>query len=306
MATQDNQVANKRAKIILVTGATGNQGGAAARQLLSAGWRVRALTRNPAGPAARALAAAGAEVVEGDMDFRKSLEAAANGVYGVFSVQQGALGDQRASYENEVRQGKNVANAAAVARAAHLVYASVSTRHYPFGVAAFESKRAVEGYIERIGIPATVLRPASFMDNYADPAFGVHTGKLATGFAPDVAEQMIAVEDIGRFVALAFADPRRYLEATVAIAGDELTPPQTAQALSQAVGRDIPYLQIPVEMIRQQSADLADAVDFLSRNGGYGADIAAARARHPELMTFQEWLSKHGRARLAALLATAA
>lgn len=110
-------------------------------------------------------------------------------------------------------------------------------------------------------------------------------------------------DDIGKFVALAFADPRHYLKARVAIAGDELTPKQTAQALSETSRRDVVYQQIPVATIGQQSADVAAAVDFLNRNGGYGVDLAAARARHPGLMTFREWLSKHGRARLTALLA---
>jgi uncharacterized protein YbjT (DUF2867 family) len=277
----------------------------AARQLLSAGWRVRALTRRPDSPAAQALAAAGGEVVDGDMDFPKSLKAAAEGVYGVFSVQQGVLGSPSASLDSEVRQGRNVADAAVVARAAHLVYTSVSTRRYPFGIAAFEGKRLVEEYIERIGIPATILRPASFMENYVNPAFGIQEGALATGLAPDVPEQMIALDDIGQFVAFSFAYPRRYVEARVAIAGDELTPRQTARALSQAAGRDIPYQQIPVEAIRQRNAHFADAVDFLHQNGGYGVDIAAARARHPGLMTFQEWLSRDGRASLNALFAAA-
>jgi len=116
-------------------------------------------------------------------------------------------------------------------------------------------------------MPATILRPVSFMDNYADPAFGIQTGALVTPLAPDVPEQMIALADIGAFVALAFADPARYLGAAVAIAGDELTPPQTAQALSQATGQHIRHVQIPVEAVRQHNSDLADAVSYLNSHG---------------------------------------
>ena len=52
-------------KVVLVTGATGQQGGATARHLLANGWPVRALTRDPNSPAALALAEAGAKE---DMD----------------------------------------------------------------------------------------------------------------------------------------------------------------------------------------------------------------------------------------------
>jgi hypothetical protein len=97
---------------------------------------------------------------------------------------------------------------------------------------------------------------------------------------------MIALADIGAFVALAFADPARYLGAAVAIAGDELTPPQTAQALSQATGQHIRHVQIPVEAVRQHNSDLADAVSYLNSHGGYGAD---KRARSGPLRDVSSW-----------------
>ena len=74
-------------RTVLVTGATGNQGGATARHLLGAGWQVRALVRDPGSSAAHALAQAGAHLVLGDMADRESLDRAAAGVHGVFSVQ---------------------------------------------------------------------------------------------------------------------------------------------------------------------------------------------------------------------------
>src|SRR5215813_14023952 len=98
---------NARGKTIVVTGGTGNQGGATARRLLADGWRVRALVRDDTAPAAAELAAAGAELVRGDLDDRASIDAAARGVYGIFSVQS--------ANENEVTQGQNVADAARAA-----------------------------------------------------------------------------------------------------------------------------------------------------------------------------------------------
>src|SRR6266540_5812875 len=100
-------------KVISVTGATGQQGGAVARKLLADGWKIRALTRDLDKPAAQALANAGAELAAGDMDSRSELDAAFDGAYGVFSVQNFWL--PNVGYEGEIKQGKNVANAAKAA-----------------------------------------------------------------------------------------------------------------------------------------------------------------------------------------------
>lgn len=80
-------------KIILVTGATGQQGGAVARHLLTGNWRVRALVRDPLKPTAQALANQGAELVPGDLNDPASLDPALQGIYGVFSVQNFWLPD---------------------------------------------------------------------------------------------------------------------------------------------------------------------------------------------------------------------
>src|SRR5258707_14845347 len=106
-------------KIIAVTGATGQQGGAVARRLLAEGWQVRALTRDANKPAAKELAALGAEILAGDMDQRSELDAAFNGAYGVFSVQNFWL--PNVGFDGEIKQGKNVANAAKAAGVKHLV-----------------------------------------------------------------------------------------------------------------------------------------------------------------------------------------
>jgi uncharacterized protein YbjT (DUF2867 family) len=295
-------MSDRATKIVVVTGATGNQGRAVAARLLAQGWRVRALTRDPDRPVARRLAAAGAEVVEGDLDDRASLDAAVAGAHGVFSVQRGALGMPPVSYEDEVRRGTNVVDAAAAAHVQHLVYASVAGVERAHGVRAFASKWEIEEHIRRTGIPATIMRPVSFMENYTDPAFGLQTGTLATPFAPDVPEQLIALHDIGVLVANAFENPEDYLSEAIEIAGDELRPQQIAEALSRAAARTIPYVAVPVDAVRAQSVEVADAVDFLNSTGGYGADITACRSLHPGLMSFETWLNAQGKAKLTALL----
>jgi hypothetical protein len=106
-------------------------------------------------------------------------------------------------------------------------------------------------------------------------------------------EQLIALADIGAFAGLAFADPDRYLGRTVTIAGDELRPPEISAALIKVAGRDIAYVQLPVESMRRQNELPAEAAEFL-RAGGYGAYVGATCALHPGLRTFETWLSTAG------------
>src|SRR5258708_11205945 len=105
-------------RMVLVLGATGRQGGATARHLLNNGWPVRVLVRDPNKPAAQSLRLAGAEVVQGDFEDRASLEAAIQGVYGVFSVQASI---------DEVRQGNTIADVAKMAAVQHFIYRSVQS-----------------------------------------------------------------------------------------------------------------------------------------------------------------------------------
>ncbi|MCK2218760.1 NmrA family NAD(P)-binding protein [Actinomadura sp. ATCC 31491] len=294
-------------KTIVVTGATGAQGGAVARHLLAAGWRVRALTRDPAGPAARALARAGAEPVRAELDDAASLAAATEGAYGLFSVQPtvGSPGTPPGfTAEDEVRWGRNVADAAHAAGVEHLVYASLAgagrhdTEVLPQNTV---SKWRVERHLARLGLPATVLRPVSFMENYTG-AYHLSGGTVSAAFAADVPQQIMAVDDVGAIAALAFARPGEWIGRTVDLAGDELTPRAIAAAVSAAVGRPLPYVQIPIEVIARAGEEFARAYVWLNERG-YRADVAFTRALHPGLMDLRTWLARTGAARIARFLA---
>jgi len=121
---------------ILVTGATGKQGGAVARELLANGYKVRAITRAPEGEAARALTAQGAEIVQADLDDPASLEQALSGVWGVFAVQN----TWEAGVEREEEQGKRIADLAKRQGVQHYVYSSVSSAHRSTGIPHFDNK----------------------------------------------------------------------------------------------------------------------------------------------------------------------
>jgi uncharacterized protein YbjT (DUF2867 family) len=220
------------------------------------------------------------------------LEAAFQGAYGAFSVQNFWLPNVGA--EGEVRQGKNVAEAAKAAGVEHFVYTSVGAAHRGMGQAHFATKWELEQYTQSLGMPYTIFRPVLFMDNYnwqrAAITNGVFTG---WGLRPDKGVQMIAVEDIGAFVALAFENPQAYLGRTIELAGDELTEPQIAETLAKVIGRLV-KLQ-PRTMPEDGTPSPEQIAMFEFFNGqGYDADIAALRRIYPDLLTFERYLRKNG------------
>jgi uncharacterized protein YbjT (DUF2867 family) len=279
-------------KTITVSGATGQQGGAVARHLLaSRGWHVRAPTRDPGSTAAQVLAARGAEVVQGDLDDRASLDRALRGAYGVFSVQNFWL--PGVGFDGEVRQGKALADAAAAAGVEHFVYSSVGGAHRGMGQKHFESKWIIEQYVMALGIPYTILRPAAFMENHnwsrAQILSGTYTG---SGLRAEKGVQNIAVEDVGVFAALVLADPQTYLGKTLELAGDELTETQTAEVFARVIGRPV-ALAAPSGEGWVSGNEAVAAFNFF--NGiGYDADIAALRRLHPGLLNLETYLRKNG------------
>src|SRR5213595_3214598 len=183
---------------ILVTGATGQQGGAVARELLARGHRVRAMTRKPDSDAAQALARLGAEVVQGDLEDAESLKRPIQGAWGVFAVQN----TWEAGVEAEEAQGKRIAEIARRGGVQHFVYTSVGSANRKTGIPHFDSKWRIEEAVRGLGFPShVILRPVFFMDNFLSPWFkpGIDQGKLMIGLNPTTALQMIAVKDIGKY-----------------------------------------------------------------------------------------------------------
>jgi uncharacterized protein YbjT (DUF2867 family) len=277
---------------VLVIGATGQQGGATARALLARGAAVHALVRDPGRPAARALS--DATLVTGDLDDRDSLRAAMTGVDGVFLVLSMMAGS-RVSAEGvaaEVRRGRMVAEVAAETGVAHLVYSSVAGADQGTGIPHVESKGEIESHIRALGVPATVLRPAFFMDNFAThtkPAMVGDELVVALALRPDTPLQMIAVRDIGSLAALAFERPPE--EKPLVIAGDSRTGPEIADCFGAARGVPTRFEQVPLERVRAFDPEVARMFAWFDSRAGERADVPALRARYPELSTLEEWLS---------------
>ncbi len=262
-------------KTILVCGATGHQGGASARHLLEDGWTVRALTRHPDTDAARALAGLGAELVVGDLLDRASLDQAIRGCYGVHSVQT----YREAGIEGEVTEGRNIVDAAKAAGVEHFVYSSViGAGEQSPRLDYVRSKPELERYLRDSGLEWTIFRPCTFMENFLWQRDDLAAGVLRGFEPPDAAHQYIAVDDIGRFVALALREPGDWLQTTTLIAGDALSMNEVAEVLGRALGRPVRY-----ERLAPPAGVPAPAASPEI------ADLDRLRRLLPVLKTLEEW-----------------
>ena len=253
-------------KLVLVTGATGHQGGAVARELLAAGWPVRAMTRKPQSDAALELANAGAEVVYGDFDDEASLRRALAGAWGALAVQN----TWEAGVEREEEQGKRFARVAKAAGIQHLVYQSVASANRKTGIPHFDNKHRIEEEIRSLGFAShVIIQPVFFMENLLLPSLkpGIEQGTLALGMKPTTRLQMIAVQDIGKYGLRAFERPEQLNGREIDIEGDEMTGLEMAAVLTEAIGREVTFQQVPIEQIRAFSEDYAIMLEWFDAVG---------------------------------------
>lgn len=279
---------DKRKDIILVTGATGKQGGAVARHLLNSGYTVKAMTRKPDSEKAGILKSLGADVVFGDYDDPKSLEPVLEGVWGVFAVQN----TWEAGVEREEEQGKRFAELAGKKGIYHYVYSSVGSAHRKTGIPHFENKWRIEETVRSLTFPSfAILRPVFFMENFLAPAVlpGLLQGKLRMGVKPDTVLQMIAVDDIGKFGLMLFERHEKMNGAEIDIAGDQHTIRETALTLGHAMEKEIEFVEVPKEDIRKVSEDSAIMLEWFERTG-YDVNIDALEATYGiRLAKLEEW-----------------
>lgn len=284
--------------LILITGATGNQGGATARRLLAGGWPVRALVRDQNAPAAAALAAAGAQIVRGDFDEPASLAPALDGVTAVFGIPPMAFGPAGPDSDLEVGRARALIDAAARAGIEQIVFSTVaSTSGASFGA---QGKTLIEQYLRDHIAQATVLRPVRFVTNYVGAGMfgvdGIVDGRHRHLFPPHEPMQIIALEDIAEFAALAFADPDRFAGRTLELAGDEPTPVKAAAAISEATGIPIRYEQLTDDETAALGPRIAGVKKRWEAGDRWHADIEALRVIHPGLRTLADWLTESGAA----------
>lgn len=276
--------------IIVVSGATGTQGGAVARSLLDRGFMVRGLTRNPNSEASIALSELGAHMVRGDFDNTSSLDSALNGAYGAFSVQQ----YRGVGVEGEIRQSMAFADAAKKAGIQHFIYTSVLYARLGTGVPQFESKRQIEDYIRDLGISYSIVRPPSFMVNLEGAWEAANESIYRTVFPADMARHHIAPADIGRIVAEAFSNPDMWINRELDIAGQQISYADIAAAMSRQLGKLVVYEQIPWEEFSSSATPTAISRDAWYLSNPVQVDMGALNEEFPGLMTVEDYLISAG------------
>jgi len=241
------------------------------------GWKRCALVRDPTSDRAKTLAMQDVELAKGDLDNAASVTAALQGVHGVHSVQT----PMKIGAEGEERQGKLLASPAAKAGVKHFVYSSAGGAERDSGGPHFESKWRVEQHIRALGLPATILRPVAFMDNFVTSAFrNTMLSMWKTYLQVSQTMQSVAVSDIGWFVARAFAEPEHYNGKAIELGGDSATRPRAVQVLNKAGRTPTLSFRIPKPLLGRMSEDFTLIMAWMARDG-VKADLPALRAIIP-------------------------
>jgi uncharacterized protein YbjT (DUF2867 family) len=271
---------------VVVTGATGKQGGAVVKSLLERGHEVRAVTRNTDSAKARELANAGVTLVHASLEDTSALTKALEGATSLFAMTTPFEGGTRA----ETQQGISAADAAKVA-GVHLVFTSVANANRQTGVPHFDSKYEVESHIAKIGVRATILAPVYFMENLLFGKDQLAKGIYASPLRPARQLAQVAVADIGAVAVRLLEDPGRFAGKRLDIAGDELTGSDVVAILSRVTGRPFTYFQVPLDVIRQRMGEDTAKLSEWFKRVGYTVDRAALRREFPDVAfhDFESW-----------------
>src|SRR6202048_5251752 len=238
---------------VVVTGGTGQQGGAVVKSLLQRGHEVRAVTRSTDSAKARELENAGVMLVRASLEDTAALTKVLEGATSLFAMTTPFEGGAQA----ETRQGISAADAAKAA-GVHLVFTSVGSANRKTGIPHFDSKYEVEEHIAKVGVRATILAPAYFMENLYFAKEQLAKGIYAAALPPTRALAQVAVADIGAVAVRVLEAAGRFTGKGFALASDELTGNDALAILARVTGRPFSYYQVPLDVIRQRMGE--DAV----------------------------------------------
>lgn len=295
-------------KIVLVTGATGAQGGAVIDALQGTGITARALVRDPASAASSALAARGVELAHGDFDDSDSLRRATAGAYGVFSVQTPPSPDDQ---ESEVRTARKLVEAALASGVNVFVHTSVARVGDHESFAGWDEGRWWKTYwtakddanklVRAAAFPHhVILKPAYMMDNFITPKNAwmypglAKRGAIEHAMGKETRLDLIAAADIGRFAAAEFLHPDRFDRMEIDLAAESLTMDEVAHAIAAATGRPVTAHSLSAKEAEEigNSPGLTASQQW-ARVEGYKVDIAKANAHGIALAKFANWTVDH-------------
>ncbi|KAL2844250.1 NAD(P)-binding protein [Aspergillus pseudodeflectus] len=295
--------------IAFVTGATGHQGGATARELVKASFKVHALARDPSSRSAIELQRLGVQLFHGDFDNIPAIKTAMEGATAVFLNVSPVLSDTK----REVTHAKNIIDAAiASGSVTSLVYSSVTMTgkhesfpnwdpdHYPLAW-YWLNKARIEDMVRESGVKYwTILRPAMLMNGYHQPMASLMYPSLverrvfATAYKPDTAMTVLDHDDVGRFAAAAITEPAAFNRHEIDLGVESLTPAEIVRELSRVSGAEI-----GIEFYSEKEAkdlalgDLRIYAQLWANEVGYQVDFKELEKYPIRLTTFSEYLEKH-------------
>lgn len=283
-------MAEPSGQIIAVTGATGMQGRAVTRQLLAEGWRVRALTRNPARRKARAVGALGAEIVRADMDDTAGLERAFDGVSGVFAVHNHHI----SGYDGELAQGRNVTDAALRAGVPQVVYSAAGIGRPGTGIGSWDVKERIVQYMRDRDLPVAILRPMAFMELMTAPKFVPaastwHLMPELMGAGRPVG--WLAVDDLAVIAAKAFGERDRFVGRDVKLAADVRSIDECRALWREVMGRPPRRVPMPVWLFERFVGTDETTMWRWLRSNDIDLDTQPARQLHPQALSVHAWLN---------------
>jgi uncharacterized protein YbjT (DUF2867 family) len=305
-------------KVIAVVGATGAQGSGLVRAILNdpdGGFSVRALTRDVNSDKAKELVKAGAEVVAANVDDLESLKSAFTGAHGVFCV---TFFWEHFSPEQEQAQAKAMAQAAKHAGVKHVIWSTLEdtrkwvplnddrmpTLQEKYKVPHFDAKGEANNFFTELDLPVTFLNTSFYWENFIYFGMGPkkgEDGKLAITF-PMGNKKLpgISAGDIGKCAYAIFKSGDEYIGKTTGIAGDHLTGSQMSEALSEALGVEVVYNDVPADVYRgfgfPGADDLGNMFQFnrdFEADFTRGRDLEVSRSLNPSLKNFKMWLSEN-------------
>jgi len=276
-------------KTIFVTGGTGNQGGAVARNLAQQGFGVKVLTRNTNSFKAKNLKKLNIELVQGDLNKPDTYRVHLKDADGIFSVQTFENGVHK-----EINQGITLATLGKELGTQHFLYSSVFGAQLNTGVRHIDSKCEIENHIKQIGLPFTIIRPTSLYENFLIPQVkkGILKGKLVQPIGRDTIQQYIAAEDIGKAAVKIFLNSNKYLGKTIPLATEQLNTWEVADTFSKVLNKKVNYKKLPVIITRLfLGKDLYKMFKWIEEKSIFQIeDVELTRKEFPNLLSLESWI----------------
>jgi uncharacterized protein YbjT (DUF2867 family) len=288
-------------KMILVFGATGQQGNAVARELLANDFEVRAFVRNGNAAPAIDLKTLGAEIFQGDLQNASEISEALNGVNGIFLVLPPEWNPTAETDNAEWLLGKQIIDKAKENNVEQIVYSSVMASELQAEFRPY-FKFQIEEYLAKSGLQYTILKPAAFYENFFMPHYGLPEKLIYNPLPAAMRLPFIAVNDIGVFARLAFQQPAQYNEKILNITGELLTAAEIAELLTEELSVKITAVEVPLEMVKAQNELLGKFMEVLSQKDYPEIDVNEFRQLNPKLLSLKDWIVRYGKEKLQAIV----